>query len=320
MPRVGFHPNGTLAVSSPTGDPHLVLNAEAENFLRTYRASSKTAPQFIAEVASPAPKDSVVVSWPGWGKTLAVSEKAGPTVRFYKGFDPARPAASALTTAQASNKPIRHVEGITAANLDGQQVDSIVAAVPFDARVVAFDPSGTDAVEGQDLWQFERHTFVHVILPVDFDGDGDDDLFVLGEQMPVATLLVNAGGRQFTRQDFPLEGRGAQSGVATLEADGSLLLWVGGEEVLLVLRWDAARSAEPQRWVLPRPARDWLRFGAGDLNADGHQDLVMGASARSISPIVVYGPLTPRVDEIGRWIASQGRSRDTASKSSTSLP
>jgi hypothetical protein len=319
----GFHPNGTLVMTDDEGQGYILLNAETANAVRTYRASRGAAADFIGEVPAPAPELSILVDWPSWGNTLAVVPKTGAQLHLHQGFRPSDPATARLDVIELSERSHLRLAGLTAADLDGSGTPALIVSVLREGRLVAIRPASPDKVRVDDIWSFDRSQFLHVVLPVDFDGDGLDDLILLGEQKPDATLLLSDGKGGFTERRFPILAhdaqRGVQSAELTRESDGSLLLWAFGERGLVVLRWGSDRSQPPERFVYVRPGPDKVRLAAADLDGDGHEDLVMGSSVGFVPTTVLYGPLLPRLDEIGAWLGALARQEDAAREAARSV-
>lgn len=303
----GFHPNGTLTLVGGDGQHYLVLNAETANALRAYRAQAGTAAQPAGETAARAPSESIAVTWPGdWGRTLAVIGKAGATVQLFPDFDPALPGASNPVTALATERAHLRAAGLTAADLGGQGVPSLLVAIPREGRLAAITPTGPGRSQVDEVWNFGSLWAIGTILPVDFNADGLQDLFVLGQSSQDAALLLNNGASGFDLTLFPVDSKpghpGVRSAALTQDTDGSLLLWAGMEGSLVVLRWGQNRDLPPERLVFTRPGRDPIRFAAADLDGDGHQDLVMGSAVGNLPLTAIHGPLAPRLDAIGAWL------------------
>ena len=88
------------------------------------------------------------------------------------------------------------------------------------------------------------------------------------------------------------------------EADGSLLLWLGEPRYLEILRFGPDRPAPPEQFSFERAELGWMLFAGGDMNGDGQEDIVLGATVPWLQPTVIFGPLGPRID------ASDNGSRD----------
>ena len=86
-------------------------------------------------------------------------QKNSAEVLIYKGLDPTAPASAPLVKVPASPKTFRRTEGLVAADLDGDGVESLLVLVPDEGRLVALDPLEGDAVDVRDLWEFRALPF-----------------------------------------------------------------------------------------------------------------------------------------------------------------
>jgi len=300
---IGFHPNDTLFVTDDTGRRYLLLNAETTNSVRIYPGAAKSPLKPLGALPAPSPTFSAATIWPGVGLTLAVAQKGGGQIRIFKGLDPSHPDRSDPVVVEATPRSTRHVGDLAAADLNGDGAASFIASVPQDGRVVRLSPEDGDSVGVHEVWSTDRLSAADLILPVDFDGDGDEDLFLLGQGLPRAVLLLSDAAGGFSERSFPLPGRGARSGVVITESDGSLMLWATAKRTITVLRWPASRrDRKPSRTVFEPAGRDWMRFATADLDRDGHNDLVLGSSVGFTPPTVLYGPLFPNLDAIVGWL------------------
>lgn len=312
----GFHPNGTLVLKGPDCRSYLALNAEAANAVRIYHPGAAVPAQILGDTAVKAPFESAVVDWPGWGQTLAVISLVGAEVKLFPDYDPYVPELVKVVKALATSRSHRSVVGLVAADLKGLGVPTLLVAVPREGRVMGLYPTGPGEVAVEEIWDFGPDTYIDSILPVDFNTDGHQDLFVLGQNMTEAALLLNDGKGGMTLKTFPIVSDpekyfGARAGAVMRELDGTLLLWVGRDETLTVFRWGVDWESPPERLVFPRAHGDVLRLKTGDLDGDGHQDLVMGSSI-GVTPLTVFfGPLAARIEDIGQWQHEQ-RARKTA--------
>ena len=124
--------------------------------MRSYRAVPGAAAVFVGDAAVRAPAESIAVTWPEWGQTLAVISKWGAQVQLLSGFDPARPAESKPITALPTERAHYRVAGLAAADLRGQGVPAVLVAVPREGRLVAITTAGPGRVQVDQVWDFGR--------------------------------------------------------------------------------------------------------------------------------------------------------------------
>jgi len=302
----GFHPNGTLTMTGGDGGRYLILNAETLNLARAYRAVPGAPAQRVGDTPVQAPFASIGVGWPDWGQVLAIISKAGGKLQLMPGFDPALALAAEPVFVTVTPKAHLRLRGLTAADIAGQGVPALLVAVPKEGLIAAISPEGPRQVRVDKLADLGRLAGPEVILPGDYNRDGHLDLVVLGQLLAEAVLLRNNGQGAFTEQRIPLGDParypGVRGGAVTRDADGTLLVWASLDQALGVLRWGPDASAAPEPTILTRSGNDPIRFATGDLDADGHQDLVMGSSVGSLPITVIFGPLAPKVAAIGTML------------------
>ncbi|MCC6365288.1 MAG: VCBS repeat-containing protein [Bryobacterales bacterium] len=116
----------------------------------------------------------------------------------------------------------------------------------------------------------------------DFDGDGNDDLFVVSgggalslpdSQLAPSRLFRNLGNGRFEEvRDFPeTRIRGMAAAWGDYNADGWLDLLVTGYDAILLFRNDHGRFVRDHRF--PSPKGFWSGAAWGDYNRDGFPDL-----------------------------------------------
>ena len=318
---VGFHPNGTLFITDANNQRYFLLNAETTNSVKVYRAASGGRLKPFGALPSPSPTFSALANWPGVGPTFAVAQKGGGDIRIFKGLDPAHPELAEPVVAKATPRPTRRVMDLVAADLRGDGSASFVATVPQEGLVVRLSRADDDTVAVHEVWSTDRRAAADLSLPVDFDGDGDEDLFLLGQSLNRVVLLLGDGAGGFTERSFPLSSPGAQSGAVITESDGSLMLWAAFKRTVTVLRWSAdGRDRDPTEKVFERVGRDWIRFASSDLDNDGHDDLILGSSVGFIPPAVLYGPLYPNLDAVVAWLEGSSDENPTSPEPAPRTP
>ncbi|MEM6337977.1 MAG: FG-GAP-like repeat-containing protein, partial [Bacteroidota bacterium] len=127
-----------------------------------------------------------------------------------------------------------------------------------------------------------------VVQAHDFDGDGDQDLFVGGRSVPwkygidpESRLLVNDGGT-FTDQTEQLAPELVEIGLVTdavwtdADQDGRTDLFVAGEWMAPTLFKNTGRGFEKSDAGLAGAEGWWNRLHLADLDGDGDQDIVAG--------------------------------------------
>jgi enediyne biosynthesis protein E4 len=130
-----------------------------------------------------------------------------------------------------------------------------------------------------------------VVIPGDFNGDGDIDLFVGSRvvsrrygEIPQSYLLENDGRGRFRDVTEAIGGGVGRAGMITAaawldyDADGKLDLIVAGEWMAVrVYRQEAGRFVDRTKEAgLERSEGWWNSLSVADVNGDGHLDLVLG--------------------------------------------
>lgn len=304
----GFHPNGTLTLMGNDGGRYLVLNAETLNVARAYRAVPGAPAQRGGDTPAQAPFASVSVSWPDWGQVLAITSKAGGRLQLVPDYDPGRANNADPVFVTVTARSHLRLAGLTSADLGGKGVPALLVAVPREGAIAAIWPAGPREARVETLANLGRLAGPEVILPADYNRDGHLDLVVLGQLLPEAVLLLNDGQGGFKEQRRPLGDParypGVRGGAVTRDADGTLLVWASLDGALGVLRWGPDDQTASDASILVRSGNDPIRFATGDLDGDGHEDLVLGSSVGSLPITVIFGPLAPKVAAIGSWLES----------------
>ena len=161
-----------------------------------------------------------------------------------------------------------------------------LAGSATNLEVADLDNSGElDVLSPEAMWIGSRRIPIPEAdraLPVDFDSDGDLDIYVSGR--PDRILRNNLDGTWHPlgpEAGLPAGLSSVDAVAADVDRDGDpdLLLALRGGGLLLL---DNLRGGRFERRKASLPSGPWTSLTAGDLDADGRVDLVAGSSGKSV--------------------------------------
>jgi len=126
------------------------------------------------------------------------------------------------------------------------------------------------------------------ILAVDADGDCDDDLVLLSAG--ASPLFWRRDGDSFVEVAETFTGVPAVSSAAAIDADadGDIDLVVGAAGALFLLRNDGSGRFQIDSAAIPANAADDVTaLATGDIDGDGHADIIVGRGSASATPMKV---------------------------------
>ncbi len=243
-----------------------------------------------------------VVGFPleDWSAALAARLRArAPAipVRFVEKPLPALAALRGLAAVRAGGKDGRDLAFagerglVVAASRDGYRPGSPIGAAARDLEIADVANSGDLAfVTPGALWIKSREGYRKTeiasgdrVTPIDYDSDGDLDIYVSSGSASDRLLRNNLDGTwmDVTSNALPpgISSRYAAAADFDRDGDTDLVLVVNGGGLLLLDNLRGGRMAEKSAG-LPRNG-NFLAAAAGDVNADGRPDLVWTTESRA---------------------------------------
>ena len=235
-----------------------------------------------------------------WSAGLAASLRARPRaipVRFSEKALPGLSGLQGLTAVRAAGKEGRDLvfaspKGLVPASArDGYRAGSPVPASASRAVEVAdvtnsgeldFVTPGALWVRDKEGWRKTEIASGDRVLPIDYDSDGDLDLFVsFGSGDRLLRNNLDGSWTDVTKTALPagVSSRWAAASDFDRDGDPDIVLVSGGGGLVLLDNLRGGRLAEKSAG-LPRSG-SFLSVTAGDLNADGRPDLVWTTESRA---------------------------------------
>ncbi|MBW3571225.1 MAG: VCBS repeat-containing protein [Gemmatimonadetes bacterium] len=197
----------------------------------------------------------------------------------------AAPAASGAGGALFVDVTETHVPLTAGSSMDAQAFDAdgdgdldLLIAKEMQRNVLLLnDGTGRFSDASQARLPYTLHDSEDVAV-ADFDGDGDPDAVVAGEDDQVSEFYLNAGGGFFTAAGSLLPAMGTAQSVVAADVDGDgdadLLFGNHGQNFLFIN--GGGRFSDQTRVRLPAAADLTQDIEVGDVDGDGDLDVVLG--------------------------------------------
>jgi hypothetical protein len=209
-------------------------------------------------------------------------------------------------------------------DVNGDGLDDFFVGNSFNSPAALYvqTPNGSFKASNQSLWETEKIHEDHGAVFFDFDGDGDQDLFVVSGGFDAPTkgrdvlwqnrLYLNDGKGNFSRSTTALPAAASDLGLRVVthdyDGDGDLDLFIGGRLVpdkwpltprSMVLRNDRNKMTD----VTEEVGGDFARCGMvtelawADLDKDGQAELVAVGEWMPVSVFKLVGGKLSNVTE-----------------------